>query len=143
MEKPAELSALFQNNHFIKYPIVEIPQSFRDERGLISNIADGHLGDVAIISSVAKAIRANHYHEDDWHLSYLLSGKMLYSWEALDSADQGEIEILAGTLFYTPKRTVHRMKFLEEGTFIAVSKLNRNQANYESDTKRVGPDFLG
>jgi dTDP-4-dehydrorhamnose 3,5-epimerase-like enzyme len=143
MEKPAELSPLFNNYHFAKYPLVEIPQHFRDERGLISNIADGHLGDVAVITSVANAIRANHYHEEDWHLSFLLSGKMLYSWKSLDSADHGEIEISAGSLFYTPKRTIHRMKFLEESTFVAVSKLNRNQENYEEDTVRVGPDFLG
>lgn len=143
MIKPEELSSLFRQEHFSNYPLIEIPQSFKDERGLISNIADGRLGDVAVISSTAQAIRANHYHEEDWHLSFLLSGKMLYSWKSLDSSDQGEIEISAGSLFYTPKRTVHRMKFLHESTFIAVSKLNRNQENYESDTKRVGQEFLG
>jgi len=143
MHKPSELSSLFHEEHFSSYPLVDIPQSFKDERGLISNIADGNLGDVAVISSEAKAIRANHYHEEDWHLSYLLSGKMLYKWKALDSSDQGEIEIAAGFLFYTPKRTVHRMTFLEPSGFIAVSKLNRNQANYEFDTKRVGQEFLG
>jgi len=143
MIKPEELSSLFKQEYFLNYPLVEIPQSFKDERGLISNIADGRLGDVAVISSAPQAIRANHYHEEDWHLSFLLSGKMLYSWKSLDSSDQGEIEISAGSLFYTPKRTVHRMKFLQESTFIAVSKLNRNQENYEADTKRVGQEFLG
>jgi dTDP-4-dehydrorhamnose 3,5-epimerase-like enzyme len=142
MIKPAELSSLFSNDHFLKYPIIEIPQSFRDERGLISNIADGNLGDVAVITSIAKSIRANHYHEDDWHLSFLLSGRMIYSWKSLDSSDKGEIEVSASSLFYTPQRTVHRMYFLEESTFIAVSKLNRNQENYELDTKRVGSDFF-
>jgi dTDP-4-dehydrorhamnose 3,5-epimerase-like enzyme len=142
MIKPAELSSLFSNDHFLKYPIIEIPQSFRDERGLISNIADGNLGDVAVITSSAKSTRANHYHEDDWHLSFLLSGRMIYSWKSLDSSDKGEIEVSASSLFYTPKRTVHRMYFLEQSTFIAVSKLNRNQENYELDTKRVGSDFF-
>lgn len=143
MFKPEELSSLFKESHFAKYPLVEIPQKFTDERGVISNIADGNLGDVAVISSTANAIRANHYHEEDWHLSFLVSGKMLYSWKSLDTSDSGVIEISAGSLFYTPKRTVHRMKFLEESLFIAVSKLNRNQENYEADTKRVGPEFLG
>ena len=142
MIKPAELSPLFTNDHFTSYPIVKIPQSFQDERGLISNIADGNLGDVAVITSSAKSIRANHYHEDDWHLSFLLSGRMIYSWKSLDSSDKGEIEVRASSLFYTPKRTVHRMYFLEVSTFIAVSKLNRNQENYELDTKRVGTDFF-
>lgn len=143
MNKPEELSSLFKESHFARYPLVEIPQKFKDERGVISNIADGQLGDVAVISSTAHAVRANHYHEEDWHLSFLVSGKMLYSWKSLDTSDNGEIEISAGSLFYTPKRTIHRMKFLEESLFIAVSKLNRNQEHYEADTKRVGSEFLG
>ena len=81
MRIPKELSELFQEKHFADYPFVEIPQSFSDERGTIENIADGTLGDVAIITSVAGAVRANHVHKDDWHLSYVVRGSMNYFWK--------------------------------------------------------------
>jgi dTDP-4-dehydrorhamnose 3,5-epimerase-like enzyme len=101
------------------------------------NIADGVLGDVAVISSIPGSIRANHYHETDWHLSFLLSGSMRYSWKSLDTEDKGQIDIGAGTLFFTPEKTIHQMLFLKESIFIAISKLGRSKLNYESDTVRV------
>lgn len=142
MKKPAELSPLFHDTHFKDYPLIEIPQSFKDERGLIANIADGSLGDVAVITSHAGSIRANHYHEKDWHLSYLLTGSMIYTWKAVNGSDRGEIEIKAGQLFYTPSMIAHRMKFTADSVFVAVSKLNRNQENYESDTSRIDNEFF-
>jgi len=115
MKIPTALSSLFSEEHFVNYPKVVIPQEFFDDRGSIRNIADGALGDVAVITSVNTSIRANHYHDKDWHLSYIVSGSM---------------------------RSPHKMIFLEESTFIAVSALSRNQENYESDTKRLPENFF-
>lgn len=142
MKKPDELSYLFNDSHFRNYPLVEIPQIFKDDRGLIANIADGDLGDVALITSNFDSIRANHYHKNDWHLSYLVSGTIVYTWKAIHGQDEGEIVIEAGQLFYTPKMVAHRMKFVVESTFVAISKLNRNKENYEADTNRLDHDFF-
>ena len=81
MEIPSTLSSLFSVENFANYPKVLIPQIFNDERGSIKNIADGRLGDVAIISSQKSSIRASHVHENDWHFSYLVSGQMRYFWK--------------------------------------------------------------
>ena len=51
MEIPSTLSSLFSDENFANYPKVLIPQIFNDDRGSIKNLADGRLGDVAIISS--------------------------------------------------------------------------------------------
>ncbi len=82
MEIPNELSKIFTKSHFLNYPKILIPQNFVDDRGTIKNIADGKLGDVAIISSKANSIRANHVHDNDWHLSYVVSGSMRYFWKS-------------------------------------------------------------
>jgi dTDP-4-dehydrorhamnose 3,5-epimerase-like enzyme len=138
MNLPAELSKIFSENSFVDYPLVKIPQVFTDSRGTIANIADGNLGDVAIIESNKNAVRANHYHELDWHLSYLVSGRMIYTWKSIEPGDSAQnLEITAGQLFYTPPRVIHRMQFLTESIFVAVSKLNRDKESYESDTVRV------
>lgn len=137
------LSSLFQDFHFKNYPIVQVPQEFKDSRGSIRNIADGTLGDVAFITSSKGAVRANHIHTLDWHLTYLVSGRMIYQWkDAPESSEENKIEIGTGQLFFTPTNTPHKMTFLEESQFIAVSGLHRDKDSYESDTRRLSKDFF-
>jgi quercetin dioxygenase-like cupin family protein len=143
MNSNRNLSSLFQDFHFKNYPLVAVPQEFQDERGVIKNIADGALGDVAFITSTKGAVRANHIHRLDWHLTFLISGKLIYQWkESSDSHSQESTEISSGQLFYTPANTPHKMTFLEESQFIAVSGLHRDKDSYESDTKRLSGDFF-
>ena len=141
MYLPKELSDLFNESHFNDYPFVEIPQSFSDDRGRIDNLADGVLGDVALISSALGAIRANHVHLNDWHFSYLVDGSMDYIWK--DSKGiQKTITAIKGQMLFTPPGIPHTMVFLEESLFIAISAKNRSSENYEEDTTRLPTDFF-
>ena len=143
MEIPKELSKIFTEYHFKNYPKVLVPQNFEDERGIIKNIADGKLGDVAIITSKANSVRANHVHDNDWHLSYIVSGSMKYFWKnEVETAEIKSIVVKAGEMVYTPKKSPHKMQFLEDSTFIAISQLSRVQENYEEDTKRLPDNFF-
>ena len=143
MEIPKELSTIFTENHFKNYPKVLVPQNFEDERGVIKNIADGKLGDVAIITSKANSVRANHVHDEDWHLSYLVSGSMKYFWKSeIEASETNSVVVKAGEMVYTPKKSPHKMQFLEDSIFIAVSQLSRVQENYEEDTKRLPDNFF-
>ena len=140
---PKELSEIFTEDHFKNYPQVLVPQNFEDERGIIKNIADGKLGDVAIITSKANSVRANHVHDNDWHLSYIVSGSMKYFWKnEIETAEIKSIVVKAGEMVYTPKKSPHKMQFLEDSTFIAISQLSRVQENYEEDTKRLPDNFF-
>ena len=136
MEKPIELSELFSASHFIDYPLVNIPQIFTDERGQIINIADGTLGDVAFITCKEDSIRGNHYRKEDWHLSFLVTGRIKYIWKSLFETEIRQRTIFPGQLFYTPPKTLHRMIFEVRSEFIAISKLNRNHTDYEMDLVR-------
>ena len=143
MEIPKDLSKVFTEGHFKNYPKVLVPQNFEDERGIIKNIADGKLGDVAIITSKANSVRANHVHDNDWHLSYIVSGSMKYFWKnEIETAEIKSIVVKAGEMVYTPKKSPHKMQFLEDSIFIAVSQLSRVQENYEEDTKRLPDNFF-
>ena len=137
VEIPAELNAYFSEKDFSKYPIIQIPQSFRDDRGSILNLADGQLGDVSFITSTAGAVRANHVHEKDWHLCYLISGVIKYVWkESLSSQVIQQIEVAPGELIFTPPGAPHKMEFPEFSQFVTVSKLSRLSDLYESDILR-------
>ena len=143
LEIPGSLSSLFGPNQFKNYPLVEISQSFTDDRGQILNIADGELGDVAYITSTKGAVMANHIHINDWHLTYLIKGRMIYQWDETNSSKRKQkIEVVEGQLFFTPPNTAHKMTFLEESSFIAVSGLHRDQASYESDTVRLENNYF-
>ena len=143
MEIPKELSEIFTEDHFKNYPKVLVPQNLEDERGIIKNIADGKLGDVAVITSKANSVRANHVHDNDWHLSYIVSGSMKYFWKnEIETAEIKSIVVKAGEMVYTPKKSPHKMQFLEDSTFIAISQLSRVQENYEEDTKRLPDNFF-
>ena len=141
MKKPNELSNLFSDSDFEKYPFVHIPQEFKDERGLIQNIADGSIGDVAVITSNSGSIRANHVHSDDWHLTFIVTGSMKYFWVDVHGVNQKTI-VNKSEMVFTPSRTPHKMEFLTDSVFIAISKLNRSHEKYEADTEKIDLDFF-
>jgi uncharacterized RmlC-like cupin family protein len=111
-----------------------------DERGQILNIADGEIGDVAIITSFSNSTRANHIHKEDWHLSFLIDGELKYFWE--HNGEQKSIIIRPGELFYTPPKTPHKMLFLKKSVFVAVAAMSRTQENYEKDTTRLDDGYF-
>ena len=143
MKIPNSLSSIFTDKHFANYPKVLLPQNFIDDRGSIKNIADGELGDVAVITSKANSIRANHIHDQDWHLCYLVSGSMKYYWRSdLENSKSESVVVNSGEMVYTPPKAPHKMVFLEDSVFIAISGLSRVQENYEADTKKLLDNFF-
>ena len=138
---PTPISDFFKPEDFETYPLILLPQEFIDSRGSIVNIADGILGDVAVIQSKTNSTRANHTHEEDWHLSYLVEGEIKYFWE--EDGKQNSIMIQPGQLFYTPPKVPHKMLFLRDSLFIAVAALSRTQVNYEKDTTRLDEKYFG
>ena len=140
---PDNLSSIFTDKHFATYPKILVPQNFVDDRGSIKNIADGKLGDVAVITSKANSIRANHVHDHDWHLSYMVSGSMRYYWRTdLHTENSESITVNTSEMIYTPPKAPHKMVFLEDSVFIAISGLSRVQENYEADTKKLLDNFF-
>jgi len=132
---------MFSVDDFAEYPLVRVPQFFEDDRGTISNIADGELGDVAVITSEKNAVRANHVHEQDWHLSYLVNGSMNYIWKGENGIEESLL-VLPGQMIYSPPGIPHKMVFREKSTFIAVAAKCRSSENYEEDTRRLPVDFF-
>lgn len=144
MRVPPELVPYLSESDLRNYPLVNIPQVFQDARGAIVNLADGTIGDVAVITSSPGSVRANHYHLEDWHLCYVVSGSMNYSWkETLSSPNIRNQKITQGQMLFTPKLTPHRINFSEETIFVTISKLSRLKDNYEVDTARFESDFFG
>lgn len=132
---PVELIEYFKMEEFPNYPFVEFPQHFLDDRGEIVNIADGRIGDVAVIQSEVGAVRANHYHKTDWHITYIVSGKLKYSWVSNETVQS--VVVSPGQAVFTPVMVPHKMEFDEKSIMIAIARNSRTQDNYESDTIKI------
>ena len=122
-----------------------IKPDFVDERGEIIKVLDDGktvIRSVLFLTCKKGSVRANHYHKRDSHFSYMLSGRMEYTEQPVDSSGtpQGKKETVileAGDMVYSSPMVIHAMKFLEDSAFLALATESRHQSAYEEDTVRV------
>jgi len=108
-----------------------------DERGQILSLCDNQTNNVSYIKSFRNTIRSNHYHVTDWHIIYVLRGKMNYFYKKIKSNFVKHLLIKSGQSVFTPVLEIHATHFESNTELIVMSKNKRDQKNYEKDTKRV------
>ena len=132
-ERSKELRTQYLDN-----PIVALEAPFEDQRGAIFPILDEKMESCVLIRSVTGSVRANHYHETDWHYCYVLSGEIDYYWrETGDSAPPRKITIEKGQCFFTPPLVDHAMVFTQDTAFLTLGRNPRDQKTYEADVRRI------
>jgi len=118
--------------------ICDLPTPFVDDRGSLQLLVDYSIGSVVLISSKKGTVRANHYHHDDEHHCYLVSGQIEYYHRPVGSTEDPEMVVIEpGQMFYTPSNLEHAMKFTEDSVFLTFGKRHRTQEDYEADLVRV------
>lgn len=122
--------------------VTKIKPEFTDERGTISRILDQSsypLRAVLYIVSKKGTERANHYHKKDYHYVYCLSGKLKYSEKDMSKpkAKLQSVVLMPGDMVLSKPNFFHRMQFLEDTVFLAITSEHRSQKKYEKDTVRV------
>lgn len=118
-------------------------EKYEDARGGIYNFSNS-LPTTSILKITCKegAIRANHWHKEDYHFCVLSKGDMYYYERPLGSQEKPtKVYIQAGQAFYTPPMVEHAMEFLSDSEFWCFSKLSREQQDYETDTTRLSFDL--
>lgn len=113
----------------------KVEPSFTDARGVITNVLDEPLNSVVHITSATGAIRGNHFHREETHWSYIVTGSMEYL--ELPAAQAGEPErtiVKAGEMVFSPAGHPHAMRFLEPSTFLALTSRRRTGGRYDEDT---------
>src|ERR671937_2237532 len=117
---------------------IQLPKPHVDERGVIQPLVDFPMKNVSLISSKARRVRSNHYHETDWHFMYVLSGSFEYFYRPAGNRDAPKrIVLKAGEMIFTPPREEHATVFLEDTQIGVASRNVRDQSVYENDVKRV------
>ena len=106
-----------------------------DVRGAISNIFEGRIEHIALITSKKGTVRANHYHKEDHQFIYLISGAFeSHSVDIHDTKKRQVLKIEAGDIVETPALIAHAQKFTEDSAFLALTTRQRESGKYEEDT---------
>ncbi len=117
--------------------MVPLDAPFIDERGLIQNLLNTSINGAAILTSKKGSIRSNHYHREDFHYLYIISGSMEYYERSINEEFVGKPLIVnAGEMIFTPPLKVHKTVFLDDTTMISFSKRNRDHDSHEEDLVR-------
>ena len=120
--------------------IVELEAPFVDDRGAIQPLVDKNMKSCVLITSKKGSVRANHYHQTDWHYCYVLEGKIEYYERPTGSSDKPKKVIInKRQMFFTGPLIDHTMVFLEDTVFLTFGRNSRSQEVYESDIKRINP----
>ena len=125
-----------------EYPqnsLVPLDMPFKDERGAIQNLLNASINGAAIITSKAGSVRSNHWHREDFHYLYVVSGSMEYYERdvgALNYSNQTPLIVCAGQMVFTPPNKVHKTIFIEDTVLLSFSKRNRDHVSHEEDVVR-------
>ena len=120
--------------------IVPLEPPFSDDRGSIQPLVDNEMKSCVLITSKKGSVRANHYHQTDWHFCYVLEGKIDYYERPTGSSEKPKkVTVHKGQMFFTGPMLDHTMVFLEDTTFLTFGRNSRAQEVYESDIKRIDP----
>ena len=117
----------------MKIKKIKVKSSFKDKRGVITNVLEEKINSVVLITCKKGAIRANHYHKKDSHWSYIISGSMEY-YEENRSGKIDKIIVKKVELVPSAPKVPHAMKFLEPSVFIALTTKKRKSGKYDKDT---------
>ena len=116
----------------------KLPNPFDDYRGSIQPLFHNHSGSIVIITSKSGVQRANHYHKEDYHYCYVVSGTIEYFERPACSLILPKKYIIkTGEMFYTGPNIEHCMYFPEDTTFLTVGGRTREQKDYENDLVRI------
>jgi quercetin dioxygenase-like cupin family protein len=120
------------------HPFIELFTAFSDERGTITNLVSVPVGNVSLIRSKRGAIRSNHYHKEDWHYLYVLSGRMLY-FEREVGADHVPMArwVSKGGMIFTQANREHAVLFLEDSDVLSMARDSQVHEQHEEDVVRV------
>lgn len=130
----------------IREYIKKIAPFHADPRGTLAYLSDPNqafkITDVLWMESKKGSVRANHYHKQDTHTMYLVSGKFEYLARDMrhPEAPMERAIVHPGEIVTSPPWMAHKVVFLEDSCVVVLTTEPRDQAHYEEDTVRLEVD---
>ena len=121
-----------------KTTIVELEKPFVDDRGEIQPLVDVPMESCVLIRSKKGTVRADHYHQTDWHYCYVVEGEIEYYERPTGTDDTPQkTTIKTGQMFWTGPMDDHTMVFTQDTVFLTFGRNSRSQEVYEADVVRI------
>ena len=109
---------------------------YEDERGTITDVAEGEFKVIQMIFSRKNSVRSNHYHLKGGHLLYVVSGLMLYRERPVESGYITEKTVHPGESIFTGPMIVHETRFYEDTVLVCAATVSRAGSAYDEDLVR-------
>jgi hypothetical protein len=112
--------------------------SFKDDRGLISDILQKNINAVTFITIKKGKIRGNHYHKKTIQWNYILSGKVkLFYKKNISSRIIKKIVLKKSDLAVCNELEPHAFQAISNCEIMVFTKGPRQGKEYEADTFRL------
>lgn len=126
-------------------PLSPLGERFENEAGWIQNLAEQPVGGVAVLFCKAGSSRSHHWHREDSHELYVVSGEMRYVEQPVAPPEhvgpvrRDQRTILAGEMVLTGPEIAHSTYFPVDTILISLSARSRTHAEHEADVVRCAP----
>ncbi len=107
-----------------------------DSRGSFLSIIDDKISNISVLKSKKNTIRSNHYHLNDWHYIYIISGSMHYIFRKIKQKKIQYIHVKKGETIFTPPMEIHTTYFSQDTEMIVANAQDRKKSTYEKDLIR-------
>lgn len=107
-----------------------------DPRGLIESISDEPVNSIIRIFSKAGSVRSNHWHKTDWHICYVVSGRMDYYERVVGGGTISKKTLSAGEWVKTLPYVEHTTVFPVDTVLLVFAKNERDEDSYDADLVR-------
>ena len=117
--------------------IIDLKPAHSDARGDITDlISEAGINAVTVITFVAGAVRANHYHEHTVQWNYVMHGEVLLATQ-MPGGERQERILRKGELACTREHERHALKALTDAEVLILTRGPRAGSQYEDDTFRL------
>ena len=83
----------------------------KDNRGEFISLIDDKISNISFLKSGKNTIRSNHYHLQDWHYIYVISGSIHYLYKRLNEKKINYLYVKKGEIIFTPNNEIHTTYF--------------------------------
>ena len=130
--------------YFMKPLIGDLVERHADDRGTfvtVENVASFKhpIGAVAILTSKAGTVRAEHRHKNEGHTCILVTGSAVYH-ERNATGRIAPIPMVPFVPVFTPPDVDHAFEFTADSIMVVIANISRTQAEYEADVTRLTGD---
>jgi len=120
----------------VKYKITKIRPVFCDVRGTITDLLNGKLEHVGLITTKKGSVRGCHMHKKSKQFTFVFSGCFRVDLAKRPGIKARRITLVKNSMIEIDPRVIHRFQALADGVLVDMISTSRRDNLYEKDVFR-------